>query len=253
MTSSALMAPENAETGRIPAHVAIIMDGNGRWAEARGLSRSEGHRMGLKATRRAVEFFANRGVRALTLFAFSSENWQRPKAEVEALFDLFVAAIEDELPELIEKGIRLRFIGAREGFPQDLQIRMAEAEAQTAANDTMTLVVALGYGGRWDILQAALRWVREGGDAGDAEPDPARFEDLLSTAGLPELDLLIRTGGEQRISNFLLWQAAYAELCFLDALWPDVAEPDLLEALAAYSRRQRRFGRTGETSGAVHA
>lgn len=244
------MVTDKAETGRIPAHVAIIMDGNGRWAEARGLSRSEGHRMGLKATRRSVEFFANRGVRALTLFAFSSENWQRPKAEVEALFDLFVAAIEEELPELREKGIRLRFIGARGEFPEDLQARMAEAEAQTGANDTMTLVVALGYGGRWDILQAALRWVRE---SGDVAPDPARFEAFLSTAGLPELDLLIRTGGEQRISNFLLWQAAYAELFFLDALWPDVGDSELEEALDAYSRRQRRFGGTSERRDAVHA
>ncbi len=244
------MVPDKAETGRIPAHVAIIMDGNGRWAKARGLSRSEGHRMGLKATRRAVEFFANRGVRALTLFAFSSENWQRPKAEVEALFDLFVSAIEEELPELREKGIRLRFIGAREEFPEDLQARMAEAEAQTGANDTMTLVVALGYGGRWDILQAALRWVRE---SGDAVPDPAGFADFLSTAGLPDLDLLIRTGGEQRISNFLLWQAAYAELCFLEALWPDVGDPDLQDALDTYSRRQRRFGGTGEPRDVAHA
>jgi undecaprenyl diphosphate synthase len=244
------MVPEQAETGRIPAHVAIIMDGNGRWAEARGLSRSEGHRMGLKATRRAVEFFANRGVRALTLFAFSSENWQRPRAEVEALFDLFVAAIEDELPELLEKGIRLRFIGAREEFPGDLQARMAEAEARTAVNDTMTLVVALGYGGRWDILQAAVRWVRA---SGDSEPDPEGFERFLSTAGLPDLDLLIRTGGEQRISNFLLWQAAYAELCFIDVLWPDVSDPELQGALELYARRQRRFGRTGEAGNSVHA
>lgn len=250
MTSVPSMVAARAESGGVPAHVAIIMDGNGRWAESRGLSRSEGHRAGLKATRRAVEFFANRGVRALTLFAFSSENWQRPKAEVEALFDLFVAAIEDELPELREKGIRLRFIGARGDFPRDLQDRMAEAEAQTASNETMTLVVALGYGGRWDILQAALRWIREGGGAA---PDPDRFEDFLSTAGLPDLDLLIRTGGEQRISNFLLWQAAYAELYFVEALWPDVDEPELEQALNTYSRRQRRFGGTGGRRAATHA
>lgn len=238
------------EPGSIPAHVAIIMDGNGRWAEARGLSRSEGHRMGLKATRRAVEFFANQGVRALTLFAFSSENWQRPRAEVEALFDLFVSAIEEELPELCEKGIRLRFIGQRAEFPSDLQQRMSEAEAQTAANDTMTLVVALGYGGRWDILQAAVRWVRA---SGTSTPDPEAFEGFLSTAGLPELDLLIRTGGEQRISNFLLWQAAYAELYFLDALWPDVGEPELRQALEDFARRQRRFGCTAAQMDALHA
>ncbi len=244
------MAPDSVDTESIPAHVAVIMDGNGRWAEARELPRSEGHRVGLKATRRAVEFFANRGVRALTLFAFSSENWQRPPAEVEALLELFVTAIEEELPELREKGIRLRFIGAREEFPFELQARMREAETQTAANDTMTLVVALGYGGRWDILQAALRWVREKGGSG---LDPAAFDDFLSTAGLPELDLLIRTGGEQRISNFLLWQAAYAELCFLDVLWPDVGEAELQDALDTYARRQRRFGRIGERRDAAHA
>ena len=250
MTSRPSMVAEKAETARIPAHVAIIMDGNGRWAEARGLARSEGHRVGLEATRRAVEFFANQGVRALTLFAFSSENWKRPKEEVEALFELFVTAIEDELPELREKGIRLQFIGAREAFPGELQQRMADAEAQTAANDTMVLVVALGYGGRWDILQAARRWMDA---SGVSDPDPAAFERFLSTAGLPELDLLVRTGGEQRISNFLLWQAAYAELYFLDVLWPDVAEPELQSALDAYARRQRRFGRTGATPEAAHA
>jgi undecaprenyl diphosphate synthase len=206
--------------------------------------------MGLRATRRAVEFFANRGVRALTLFAFSSENWQRPRAEVEALLDLFVAAIEDEVPELCEKGIRLRFIGERADFPEQLQRRMAEAEAATGANDTMTLVVALGYGGRWDILQAALRWVRE---SPATEPDPEDFENCLSTAGLPELDLLIRTGGEQRISNFLLWQAAYAELCFLDVLWPDVGDRELQETLDIFAHRQRRFGCTGAQVDAAHA
>ncbi|WP_157092350.1 polyprenyl diphosphate synthase [Thioalkalivibrio nitratireducens] len=231
--------PKLADAG--PAHVAIIMDGNGRWAESRGLTRSDGHREGLKATRRAVEFFANRGVQALTIFAFSSENWQRPRGEVDALFDLFVSAIEAELPELSEKGICLRFIGERADFPQPLQQRMAEAEAATAANEVMTLVVALGYGGRWDILQAAQRWLR---DSAGGAPDPERFEDYLSTTGLPPVDMLIRTGGEKRISNFLLWQSAYAELFFLDTLWPDVTEQDLLGTLETYLKRQRRFGQT---------
>ncbi len=231
-----------ATSSASPAHVAIIMDGNGRWAETRGLSRSEGHREGLKATRRAVEFFANRGAQALTVFAFSSENWQRPREEVEALFDLFVSAIEAELPELIERAVRLRFIGEREDFPEQLRQRMTEAENATGVNAGMTFVVALGYGGRWDILQAALRWVRE---ARNGEPDFETFESYLSTAGLPPLDLLIRTGGEQRISNFLLWQSAYAELCFLDVLWPDIDETALQAALDVYARRQRRFGCTG--------
>lgn len=251
MISAAPMHPvSSAGTDSAPAHVAIIMDGNGRWAETRGLSRSEGHRKGLRATRKAVEFFANRGVRVLTLFAFSSENWHRPRAEVDALFNLFVAAIEDELPELREKGIRLRFIGLRDEFPGELQERMAVAEAETSDNETMTLVVALGYGGRWDILQAALRWVRE---SAPADPEPDAFEDFLSTRGLPDVDLLIRTGGEQRISNFLLWQAAYAEFCFLDSLWPDVGVPELQYALDCYMHRQRRFGRTTSQATATDA
>lgn len=232
------MTPEQ-DRSAIPVHVAIIMDGNGRWAKARGQSRSEGHREGLKATRKAVEFFANRGVKVLTLFAFSSENWQRPEAEVEALLELFVTAIEAELPELEERGIRLRFIGDRSRFPEELIMRMADAEVRTQDNAVMTLVVALGYGGQWDIVQAARRWCLAGGGQ---EPDPATFENYLSTAGLPPVDLLVRTGGEKRISNFLLWQVAYAELCFLEVLWPDTDDLQLATALATYSARQRRFG-----------
>lgn len=250
MTTPAAESGPTAVPATVPRHVAIIMDGNGRWAQARGLSRSEGHRAGLRATRAAVEFYANQGVQALTLFAFSSENWGRPAAEVEALFELFVSAIEAELPELREKGIRLRFIGERAAFPEDLRARMAEAEAATATNLTMTLLVALGYGGRWDILQAAQEWIRA---SGDAPPDPATFEGYLSTAGVPPLDLLVRTGGEQRISNFLLWQAAYAELCFLDTLWPDVGAPELQKTLECYAQRQRRFGRTETPDGSVDA
>lgn len=219
--------------------MAIVMDGNGRWAEARGLSRSEGHRAGLEATRQAVRFFAEQGVGTLTLFAFSSENWGRPRDEVEALFDLFVSAIEAELPELIERGIALTFIGDRASFPQDLQARMAEAEQASAGNERMRVVVALGYGGRWDILQAARRWVA----AGDEGPNPeTSFSDYLSTAGMPDVDLLIRTGGERRISNFLLWQAAYAELLFIETFWPDITANELQQGLAWYASRQRRFG-----------
>ncbi|WP_028484001.1 polyprenyl diphosphate synthase [Thioalkalivibrio sp. ALE17] len=224
----------------LPAHVAIIMDGNGRWAEARGLSRSEGHRAGLEATRNAVRFFAEQGVGTLTLFAFSSENWGRPREEVEALFDLFVSAIEAELPELVERGIALRFIGDRATFPSDLQARMTEAEHATAGNDRMCLVVALGYGGRWDILQAARRWVADSDRGADPE---AAFSGYLSTAGLPDVDLLIRTGGEHRVSNFLLWQVAYAELLFIETFWPDVTNTELEEGLTWYASRQRRFGR----------
>ena len=245
--------------GALPSHVAIIMDGNGRWARRRGLDRPAGHREGLEATRRAVRFFAEQGVATLTLFAFSSENWGRPQDEVEALFELFVSAIEAELPELSERGILLRFIGDRASFPEDLQRRMQDAEEATAGNDRMQLVVALGYGGRWDILEAARRWFESGGpETGSTGPDAeAAFGAHLSTAGLPDVDLLIRTGGEQRISNFLLWQAAYAELLFLDTYWPDIEGADLEGCLAWYARRQRRFGcvpgpgDTGERQGAV--
>lgn len=226
----------------VPVHVAIIMDGNGRWAQQRGLPRTEGHRAGVRATRRAVEFLANQGVRVLTLFAFSSENWERPKTEVHALLRLFVAALEDQLEELAGRGIRLQFIGDRMAFPATLQQWMSRAEAQTRQNDRLVLVVALGYGGRWDLQQAAQRWCAQA-LAQQSTPDPQRLPDFLSTAGLPEVDLLIRTGGEQRLSNFLLWQAAYAELDFLDVFWPDVAEADLDASLRRFARRQRRFGR----------
>ncbi|WP_019627020.1 polyprenyl diphosphate synthase [Thioalkalivibrio sp. ALJT] len=235
----------------LPAHVAIIMDGNGRWAEARGQQRAAGHRAGLEATRLAVRFFAEQGVDALTLFAFSSENWGRPQEEVEALFELFVSAIEAELPELVEGGIVLRFIGDRASFPSDLQSRMREAEQASAANDGMCLVVALGYGGRWDVMQAARRWVADG--AAESEDPEGTFEDYLSTAGLPDVDLLIRTGGEHRISNFLLWQAAYAELLFIDTFWPDVTAEELKQGLAWYASRQRRFGRVMPREGGGHA
>ncbi|WP_018141028.1 polyprenyl diphosphate synthase [Thioalkalivibrio sp. ALJ7] len=239
------MPVTSTPTGALPAHVAIIMDGNGRWAEARGLSRSEGHRAGLEATRQSVRFFAEQGVRALTLFAFSSENWGRPQDEIDALFDLFVSAIEAELPELVERGIALTFIGDRASFPTALQARMSEAEQASAGNEQMRLVVALGYGGRWDILQAARRWAAEGDEGRDSE---AEFASYLSTAGMPDVDLLIRTGGERRISNFLLWQAAYAELLFLEAFWPEVTSTELEQGLAWYTSRQRRFGRLSTAS-----
>ncbi|WP_018934995.1 polyprenyl diphosphate synthase [Thioalkalivibrio sp. ALJ24] len=237
----------------LPAHVAVIMDGNGRWAETRGQPRAAGHREGLGATREAVRFFGERGVRALTLFAFSSENWRRPREEVEALFDLFVSAIEGELPELLERGVCLRFIGERARFPDELQQRMGEAERRTAENGGLELVIALGYGGRWDMQQAALRWARAQGDEARAD-DEAGLARYLSTAGLPDVDLLIRTGGEQRISNFLLWQAAYAELLFVDTLWPDMTTDDFERALQWYAGRQRRFGGVPGTQGeAVNA
>lgn len=225
----------------LPRHVAIIMDGNGRWARNRGLDRTQGHRAGLEATRGAVEYLAQRGIPALTLFAFSSENWSRPRAEVDALLELFFTAIETQLPELIKQEIRLRFIGDRGSFPETLQSRMEESEHACAENHKMTLAIALGYGGRWDILRAARKWCVSQHSGTQAAVDAA-FPDYLSTQGMPELDLLIRTGGERRLSNFLLWQAAYAELYFTDVFWPDVKASDLAAALDDFASRQRRFG-----------
>ncbi|SFM54725.1 Undecaprenyl pyrophosphate synthetase [Ectothiorhodospira mobilis] len=232
----------------VPRHVAIIMDGNGRWARARMRPRTEGHRQGVKAARTAVRVCAARGVQVLTLFAFSSENWRRPRHEVGTLMDLFVGSIGREVPELVEKGIRLRFIGDRSAFSERLQERMAEAETRTAGNDHMDLVVAVSYGGRWDITQAARR-LAERVHAGELDPQAVTaqvLESHLATAQLPDPDLFIRTGGEKRISNFLLWQLAYTELYFSDVLWPDFDETELDRAFACFAGRQRRFGHIQE-------
>ncbi|MCG5534943.1 di-trans,poly-cis-decaprenylcistransferase [Ectothiorhodospira mobilis] len=224
------------------------MDGNGRWARARMRPRTEGHRQGVKAARTAVRACAARGVQVLTLFAFSSENWRRPRHEVGTLMDLFVGSIGREVPELVEKGIRLRFIGDRSAFSERLQERMAEAETRTAGNDHMDLVVAVSYGGRWDITQAARR-LAERVHAGELDPQAVTaqvLESHLATAQLPDPDLFIRTGGEKRISNFLLWQLAYTELYFSDVLWPDFDETELDRAFACFAGRQRRFGHIQE-------
>lgn len=223
------------------------MDGNGRWARRRGLARNEGHRHGLAAARGAVENAAAAGVSFLTLFAFSRENWRRPKEEVGALMRLFSDAIASEGMALRKNGIRLRFIGDRGAFSASLRAGMSGLEKLTAGGQRMTLVLALGYSGRWDIVQAAGRAAAEGG--GGAAFDEARFARYLATADMPPLDLLIRTGGEKRISNFMLWQAAYAELYFTDTLWPDFAREDLQDAIAEFGRRERRFGNVGEAAG----
>lgn len=224
------------------------MDGNGRWARARHLPRTEGHRQGVHATRSAVRFCASRGVEALTLFAFSSENWKRPAGEVGMLMNLFVSALERELPELVENNVRLRFIGERKGFSDKLRRRIAEAESATRDNTGMELVIAVSYGGRWDITKAARRLAVEVAE-GRLDPADVSADTLggfLSTSGLPEPDLFIRTGGEHRLSNFLLWQLAYTELHFCDVLWPDFGEADLESAFEGFAGRQRRFGLTGE-------
>jgi undecaprenyl diphosphate synthase len=230
-----------------PRHIAIIMDGNGRWAAARALQRPAGHQAGLKAVRLAIEECSQRGIEALTLFAFSSENWARPPEEVGSLMRLFVDALDREIDELHRKAVRVRFIGARANLAVRLQTRIAAAEARTADNPGLKLQVAMSYGGRWDIIQAAQKLGRQcASGAINAEDITAEsFAPHLALAGLPPVDLLIRTGGEHRISNFLLWDLAYAELHFTSRLWPDFSLPDFEEALAFYAGRERRFGRTG--------
>ncbi len=239
--------PAPAE-GRLPRHVAIIMDGNGRWARARHLPRHAGHRAGVKSVRMVVEQCARRGVEVLTLFAFSSENWQRPKEEVNQLMELFVSALRGELKRLQDNRVRLRIIGAREAFSEKLQKRIAEAEQATAANDGLLLQIAANYGGRWDITQAAYKLARAV-KAGEVDPeavDESVFSQFLSFPDAPDPDLFIRTGGERRISNFLLWQTAYSELFFSDHLWPDFDEAEFNRALEDFTGRQRRFGKTGD-------
>ena len=228
----------------LPRHIAITMDGNGRWAAARGLARSAGHKAGLDPVRMCIEQCSQRGVEALTLFAFSSENWRRPIEEVGSLMRLFLEALDREVDELHQQAVRMRFIGERRSLAVRLQARIAAAEARTAANAGLKLQVAMSYGGRWDIVQAAQKAARECA-SGRMLPEDITEENFaaqLSLAGLPQTDLLIRTGGEQRISNFLLWDLAYAELHFSPRLWPAFALADLEEALAYFAGRERRFG-----------
>jgi undecaprenyl diphosphate synthase len=232
----------------LPRHVAIVMDGNGRWARRRLLPRSFGHREGVRALRRVVNACIDRGIEVLTVFAFSSENWRRPPDEVHLLMELFLTTLRREINRLHKSNVRLRFIGDRSAFSQHLQGLMSEAEARMAANTGLILVIAANYGGRWDIVQAARRLSREV-QQGLLTPEQITAEQLhnyLCLHDLPEPDLFIRTGGEQRISNFLLWQMAYTELYFTDRLWPDYDANDLEQACASFAKRQRRFGQTGE-------
>jgi undecaprenyl diphosphate synthase len=216
------------------------MDGNGRWAETRGLPVAEGHRAGTKALRRTVEASIDLGVESLTVYAFSTENWTRPSDEVDALMVIFEETIERELPDLAAQGVKVRFIGRRDRAPRVLQDRMAAMEAETVGNDRIDLWVAFDYGGRAELVDAARRLIDSGARAADLDEDA--FAAALSEPDMIEPDLLIRTSGEQRISNFLLWQLAYSELVFVDCLWPDFDERHLHEALGEYSRRKRRFG-----------
>jgi len=232
----------------LPRHIAIIMDGNGRWAKGRLMPRVAGHRAGVEAVRGMVQACSRRGVEVLTLFAFSSENWRRPREEVSLLMDLLLTALQREVRKLHENNVRLRIIGDHGKFSRKLSSRIREAEQLTLNNRGLMLVIAVNYGGRWDITQAVRKIACqvEGGQLASDEIDEELLCSHLSLADLPEPDLFIRTGGEQRISNFLLWQLAYTELYFTDILWPDFDAVALDAALGSFTRRQRRFGRTGE-------
>jgi len=237
---------KTAEPSGVPRHIAVIMDGNGRWAAARALPRPAGHRMGVKAVKQIVENCARRNVQVLTLFAFSSENWKRPKEEVSMLMSRFLQALDDEVADLHKNGIRLTFAGNLQQLSPALRERMNAANALTAGNSKMTLVIAIAYGGRWDIASAARRLAERvvAGELQTDDIDETQLGAQLALAGLPDPDLLIRTGGEQRISNFLLWNLAYTELYFCDTLWPDFGARELDAAIEHFSRRQRRFGLT---------
>lgn len=231
-----------------PRHIAIIMDGNGRWAQKRFMPRAVGHQAGVKAVRKIVEHCAKHKVEVLTLFAFSSENWRRPEAEVSLLMSLFMTTLQREINKLDRNNIRLRFIGDRTAFSDKLQQKMAEGEAQTQDNTALTLVVAANYGGHWDMCQAFKKVAEKmaAGELINQQINEELINQHLSTADLPEPDLFIRTGGEQRVSNFMLWQLAYTELYFTATLWPDFDQNSLEDAIKSFKSRQRRFGQTSE-------
>ena len=244
-TSSTQTIPE---TGVLPAHVAIIIDGNGRWAKKKGLPRIAGHRRGLESVRNAVKVCVDKGIPYLTLFAFSSENWRRPPTEVQLLMDLFANALESKARKLHENEVCLRVVGDTVRFSPRIRMLINRAENLTRENGKLNLTVAANYGGRWDIAQACRKFALEVAN-GDLDPEAVQEQDIeryLSTRFLPEPDLFVRTGGEKRISNFLLWQLAYTELYFTDTLWPDFDNDSWDLAFTSFARRQRRFGQTGD-------
>ena len=247
-----------AETNAVPRHVAIVMDGNGRWAKARFMPRLIGHQRGVEAVRKVIRACNQAGVECLTLFAFSSENWKRPVEEVSGLMSLFMLVLERETAGLIRHNVRMRFIGDRSAFSSSLQEKINYVEQQTSHCSGMVLLIAANYGGRWDILQATQKLLAQviSGELAANQLTERSLDEHMATFGLPEPDLFIRTGGEQRISNFLLWQLAYTELYFTDKLWPEFDEQALQEAFKVYASRQRRFGMTSEqiqSQGDVHA
>ena len=236
----------NIQNGRIPAHVAIIMDGNGRWAKARGWDRSMGHQQGVESVRRITSEASRLGIKFLTLYTFSTENWNRPAAEVAALMGLILNSLEEEL--FMKNNVRLRIVGDMTRLPKEVLAGIATLQEHTAQNSGMTLILALSYSSRWEITQAARRIAKrvDGGQIRVDEITEDTIQEELSTAFAPDPDLLIRTGGEIRLSNYLLWQCAYSELYFCDTYWPDFDEKELHKAIAEYQHRERRFGKTSE-------
>lgn len=231
----------SSKNGAVPRHIAVIMDGNGRWAKRRLLPRLAGHKQGVESLRRCARACVERGVQVLTVFAFSSENWNRPQEEVSGLMSLLASALAKEVAQLSRDGVRLYFVGDRQGLSDKVRAGLEEAERTTAHNTRLILNVCFNYGGRWDIAQAAQKLVAQG-----IELTPENLGKAMALAHVPDPDLMIRTGGETRISNFLLWQAAYTELFFSDALWPEFDEAALDEAIAVFGGRERRFGQTSE-------
>ena len=230
----------------VPKHIAIIMDGNGRWAKKRLLPRFIGHQKGLNAVKRVVSHCAEIGVESLTLFAFSTENWRRPVDEVNKLMALFLKALQREVSKLDENNVQLKIIGDRSAFNDEIQAHIAQAESTTADNDGLVLNIAANYGGRWDMIEAVKRWQAANPESNISQLDEATLSNYVCLAEHAEPDLLIRTGGEQRISNFLIWQMAYAEFYFTDTLWPDFNEKSIDDAVLSFNQRERRFGQTGD-------
>ena len=251
VSSTALSGAKGSDASDFPSHIAIIMDGNGRWAKARGFPRAIGHERGVEALRRTVEAAQEIGLKNLTVFSFSTENWRRPISEVNALFGLLKAYVKRDLKRLTDEGVKIRILGTRDGLPDDILELVDRAEKQTANNHEFNLCIAFNYGGREEVLRGAKALAADIA-SGKLNPDDIEEDDFasyLDTDGLPDPDILIRTSGEYRLSNFLVWQAAYAELIFMDVLWPDFGKTHLLEAIEAYRARERRFG--GLASGAA--
>lgn len=250
-SSAAQTGDGGPATDDFPEHIAIIMDGNGRWAKGRGFPRAVGHERGVEALRRTVEAAQEIGLKNLTVFSFSTENWRRPVSEVNALFGLLKAYVKRDLNRLAEEGVKIRILGTREGLPDDILELVDRAEERTADNHAFNLCIAFNYGGREEVLRAAKSIAKavESGDMSAEDIDENGFAAFLDTRSIPDPDILIRTSGEFRLSNFLIWQAAYAELVFMDVLWPDFGKQHLLEAIDIYRKRERRFG--GLASGAA--